>query len=168
MSSLPYIPLDEDFNLNVALLIILIHTLSKNRNDVLLLDRNKIQIFLYLIKNPSKLEAVMILAGKKNTSIDMTETYTIKSLSLNVDILFSTQKIKTLLKKLSILGWLRVTKSDGASYFSLTTQGESAYEQFGGEYFNSVKTYTKSLDKIKSLTSSKLNSILNEVFKVSK
>ncbi|MRD80627.1 hypothetical protein GJD54_07285 [Klebsiella pneumoniae] len=26
MSSLPYIPLDEDFNLNVALLIILIHT----------------------------------------------------------------------------------------------------------------------------------------------
>ncbi|MCU4690912.1 hypothetical protein N9723_28825, partial [Klebsiella pneumoniae] len=60
-----YIPLDEDFNLNVALLIILIHTLSKNRNDVLLLDRNKIQIFLYLIKNPSKLEAVMILAGKQ-------------------------------------------------------------------------------------------------------
>ncbi|MTF65014.1 hypothetical protein GJD72_14025 [Klebsiella pneumoniae] len=56
MISLPYIPLDEDFNLNVALLIILIHTLSKNRNDVLLLDRNKIQIFLYLIKNPSKLE----------------------------------------------------------------------------------------------------------------
>ncbi len=35
----------------------------------------------------------MILAGKQNTSIDMmTETYTIKSLSLNVDILFSTQK----------------------------------------------------------------------------
>ncbi|HBZ2126980.1 TPA: hypothetical protein MHK33_27220, partial [Klebsiella pneumoniae] len=26
MISLPYIPLDEDFNLNVALLIILIHT----------------------------------------------------------------------------------------------------------------------------------------------
>ncbi|KTQ97877.1 hypothetical protein NS75R_17700, partial [Enterobacter hormaechei subsp. xiangfangensis] len=76
MISLPYIPLDEDFNLNVALLIILIHTLSKNRNDVLLLDRNKIQIFLYLIKNPSKLEGVMILAGKQNTSIDMTETYT--------------------------------------------------------------------------------------------
>ncbi|HBR6436475.1 ABC-three component system middle component 4, partial [Klebsiella pneumoniae] len=114
------------------------------------------------------LEAVMILAGKQNTSIDMTETYTIKSLSLNVDILFSTPKIKTLLKKVSILGWLRVTKSDGASYFSLTTEGERAYEQFGGEYFNSVKTYTKSLDKIKSLTSSKLNSILNEVFKVSK
>ncbi|MEV9515703.1 hypothetical protein AB0171_06045 [Klebsiella pneumoniae] len=55
MSSLPYIPLDEDFNLNIALLIILIHTLSKNRNDVLLLDRNKIQIFLYLIKNPALL-----------------------------------------------------------------------------------------------------------------
>lgn len=126
MISLPYIPLDEDFNLNVALLIILIHTLSKNRNDVLLLDRNKIQIFLYLIKNPSKLEAVMILAGKQNTSIDMTETYTIKSLSLNVDILFSTPN-KNTFEKVSILGWLRVTKSDGASYFSLTTEGERAY-----------------------------------------
>jgi hypothetical protein len=168
MSTLPYIPLDEELNLNIALLVILIHNLKTNKNDILLLDKNKIQIFMYLIKNPSKLEDVMTLTGKKNASIDMSETYTIKSLSLNVDILFDSSKIKTLLKKLAIMGWLGVIKIDGVSYFSLTDLGESAYDELDGEYFNSVKIYTKSLDKIKSLPSSKLNSILNEVFKVSK
>ncbi|PHM28066.1 ABC-three component system middle component 4 [Xenorhabdus budapestensis] len=99
MNTLPYIPLDEELNLNISLLIILIHTLSKNKNDVWILNKNKAQIFMYLIKNPSKLEEVMTLTGKKNVSIDMSETYTIKSFSLNVDILFETSKIKTLLKK---------------------------------------------------------------------
>lgn len=168
MSMLPYIPLDEEINLNISLLIILIHSLSKNKNDVLLLDKNKVQIFMYLIKNPSKLEDVMVLAGKKNNSINMSETYTMKSLSLNVDILFETSKIKTLLKKLAALGWLRVNKIDGSSYFSLSNSGEDIYEELDGEYFDSIKNYTKSLGKIKSLSPNKLNAILNEVFKVSK
>ncbi|QTL41250.1 hypothetical protein HGO23_08080 [Xenorhabdus budapestensis] len=168
MNTLPYIPLDEELNLNISLLIILIHTLSKNKNDVWILNKNKAQIFMYLIKNPSKLEEVMTLTGKKNVSIDMSETYTIKSFSLNVDILFETSKIKTLLKKIAAMGFLSVKKIGNVTYFSLSYLGENFYNELDGEYFNSIKNYTKSLEKIKSLSSRKLNSILNEVFKVSK
>ena len=110
----------------------------------------------------------MTLTGKKNVSIDMSETYTIKSLSLNVDILFETAKINTLLKKIALMGGLSVKKNDDTTYFSLTEQGEKIYNELDSEYFRSIKNYTKSLEKIKSLSSSKLNSILNEVFKVSK
>ncbi|WP_337064495.1 ABC-three component system middle component 4 [Rouxiella badensis] len=168
MNTLPYIPLDEELNLNICLLVILIHSLSKNKNDIWILNKNKAQIFMYLIKNPSRLEDVMTLTGKKNVSIDMSETYTIKSLSLNVDILFETAKINTLLKKLALMGGLSVKKNDDATYFSLTDQGEKIYNELDSEYFRSIKNYTKSLEKIKSLSSCKLNSILNEVFKVSK
>ncbi|MCM2368545.1 MULTISPECIES: ABC-three component system middle component 4 [Proteus] len=168
MNVLPYIPLDEELNLNVSLFIILLRNLSKNKNNVWILNKNKAQIFMYLIKNPSRLEDVMTLMGKGSISIDISETYTIKSLSLNVDILFENSKINTLLKKIALMGCLNVKKIEGTTFFSLTDYGEEIYNELDGEYFQSIKNHTKSLGKIKSLSSSKLNSILNEIFKVSK
>ncbi|PHM28065.1 hypothetical protein Xbud_01795 [Xenorhabdus budapestensis] len=66
------------------------------------------------------------------------------------------------------MGFLSVKKIGNVTYFSLSYLGENFYNELDGEYFNSIKNYTKSLEKIKSLSSRKLNSILNEVFKVSK
>jgi hypothetical protein len=168
MNVLPFIPLDEEVNLNIAILIIILSSLSKNKNGVLLLDKDKIQIFMYLIKNPSKLEEVLLLTGKKTAPIDTEDTFTMKSLSLNVDMLFDSMKVKSLLKKLALLGMLNVSKVDGVSFFSLTECGDKVYQELDGEFFMKIKKLAKNIDKIKSLTFGKLNSLLNEVFKVSK
>jgi len=168
MNALPFIPLDEEVNLNIAILIIILSTLSKNKNGVFLLDKNKIQIFMYLIKNPSKLEDILLLTGKKSAPIAMEETFTMKSLSLNVDMLFDSMKVNSLLKKLALLGMLNVSKVDGVSFFSLTEYGDEVYQELDDEFFLKINRLAKNLDKIKSLTSGNLNSLLNEVFKVSK
>lgn len=165
MNDLPYIPLDEEFNLNLGMLIILLMTLGINRAGNSVIDLDKSQIFMYLLKNPSKIDKVMLIAGKKKPEIDEEETYTIKSLSSNVDILFKNSKIKHLLRYMSAKGMLTVAKNDKKSYLKLTDAGLEICENLTGSFYESVKRNALSLDSIKSLPTSKLYKILNEVFK---
>lgn len=61
---LPYIPLDEELSLNFSLMVLTISELSHSSRGSLNLDINKLQIFLYLIKNPSKISYLLNIAGK--------------------------------------------------------------------------------------------------------
>ncbi|EIR5677461.1 hypothetical protein LW936_004703, partial [Escherichia coli] len=97
-NNLPYIPLDEEYSLNFAMLAIAISILSHSKKGVLSLDINKIQIFMYLIKNPSKIDCALTVSGKKPACVESQLTYTIKSFSSNVDILFDNSKVKYLIK----------------------------------------------------------------------
>lgn len=98
MNDLPYIPLDEEFSLNLCILIIIIEGLGENKNHNAIMDINKAQIFMYLVKNPSKIMRAMYLFGKKIPIIEVEETHTIKGLSLNADILFDSKKNKRINK----------------------------------------------------------------------
>lgn len=165
MNNLPYIPLDEEFTLNLGILTILLSSLGMNRAGNYIIDLDKAQIFMYLLKNPSKIDKVMMLAGKKTPEIDENETHTIKSLSSNVDILFKNRKIKHLLKYMSAKGLLAVVKNDIKSYLKLTDSGIKFYEALGGSFYDSVRRNSDALGSIKSIPSSKLYKILNELFK---
>lgn len=165
MSSLPYIPLDEEFSLNIGILAIILENLSKNRNGNAVLDIDKAQFFMYLMKNPAKIEKVMLFLGKKIPIIDEKETRTIKSLSNNVDILFDNKKIKTILKTMAIRGLLVVERDAEKSYLKLSEAGEGFAASLNGDFFVSIRNYSESLSSLKSLSSSKLYKILNEVFK---
>lgn len=164
MNSLPYIPLDEEFSLNIGILAIILENLSKNRNGNAVLDIDKAQFFMYLMKNPAKIEKVMLFLGKKIPVIDEKETHTIKSLSNNVDILFDNKKIKTILKTMAIRGLLDVERYEEKSYLKLSGTGEDFARSLNGDFFVSIRNYSESLDSLKSLPSSKLYKILNEVF----
>lgn len=93
--SLPYLLIDDDFSLNYSLLALIIYKLGLSPKNNAVLDFEKIQAFMYLAKNPSKINEVLRLAGKKFIPIDSQYTYTIESLSTNVDILFNRSKLKT-------------------------------------------------------------------------
>lgn len=169
MNDLPYIPLDEELSLNLGILTIVLKTLGENKNGSAVLDINKIQIFMYLLKNPSKIEKTMIVAGKSKPNISLRDTYTIKGLSLNVDILFNTYKIKTLFKHMAARNYIIASKKDNTSptLITLSEEGNIFYESLTGEYFTSLIETSKVLNPLKSNTTSKLNKILNEVFKES-
>ncbi|UEM40637.1 ABC-three component system middle component 4 [Pectobacterium aquaticum] len=164
MNALPYIPLDEELSLNLAIFSKILHLLGKNKLGKPTLDIDKAKIFMYLIKNPSKIERVMILAGKKAPSIDITQIYTIKSMSINVDILFSKEKIKEILINMSALGFLTVKKIEDVTFLELSESGLSFAESLVGGYYDQIHLYIDGVSSLKSLSASKLYKILNNVF----
>ncbi|AUX71584.1 ABC-three component system middle component 4 [Erwinia pyrifoliae] len=164
MNALPYIPLDEELSLNLAIFSKILHVLGKNKLGKPTMDIDKAKIFMYLIKNPSKIERVMILADKKPPSIETTEIYTIKSMSINVDILFSKEKIKEILINMSALGFLTVKKIEEVTFLELSESGVSFAESLAGGYYDQIYLYIDGISSLKSLNASKLYKILNNVF----
>ena len=165
-SDLPYLIIDEEYDFNVAILILLINGLAINSKNNPKLDLSKIQFYMYLLKNPSKINRVLEAAGKKHTHLDERQTYTIESLAVNVDILYNTAKIKSLLKKASSIGALDVVNDNKSEiYYLLTDKGKKLAEDFKVDYFEVISKHIKSVKPLQSISSSKLFSILNTVFK---
>lgn len=164
--NLPYIPLDEEYSLNIAILTVAISILSHNKKGKLCLDINKLQVFIYLLKNPSKIDLALLLSGKKPACVEKQLTYTIKSFSSNVDVLFNNEKVKCLIKKMSSCGLLLAKKESGESVkLFLSDKGMAFAGSFNEGYFKDIRTLSNALLPLQSFQASKLNSIINQVFK---
>lgn len=172
LSSLPYIPIDEELDLNTAMLVLLLSKLSTNKKGRLVLDLEKIQIFLYLIKNPSKISKILRLAEKPSSPLDKKLTHTIESMSSNVDILFNRQKIRILIRRLAALGFLKCegTAESNSIRFSLSDSGAAFANSLENEvsdekYISSLIEIISKLESLQSQPNTKLNNWLNSLFK---
>ncbi|BCG65738.1 MAG: hypothetical protein methR_P3592 [Methyloprofundus sp.] len=168
-SELPYLYIDDECDFNVAILLLIIDNLALNIRKNYKLDFNKIQFFMYLIRNPSKINKVLEEAGKQQVLLNEKQTYTIESLSVNVDILHDRSKVKFLLKKLASIGLLDVVNDNknGISYF-LTNEGEKLASELCIGYFETIIQNLDNIKSLQSMSSTQLFSILNSVFKGNK
>lgn len=172
ISSLPYIPIDEEIELNLVVILILLSRLSENKKKNLVLDFEKIQIFMYLMKNPSKINKILMLADKPSAPLDERWTHTIESMSSNVDILFNREKVKVLVKRLAALGFLRCSFSvDSHLLYALSDAGLHFSNSLffdGSEiksYVGSLIEITEKLKPLQAQSNSKIYAWLNSIFK---
>lgn len=184
---LPYLIIDDDFSLNYTLVALILYKLALSPKNKAVLDFEKIQIFLYLIKNPSKINMMLSLAGKKSVYMNPQYTFTIESLSTNVDILFKREKLECLVKELAARGMLacEIEPSQGSLKYLLNEKGcefaeglvnnsdrkyaddptKSNVAPASEKYFSDVLELISSLSALQSQSNSKLNKYLNAIFK---
>lgn len=166
MKSLPYIVPDDDAFLNAGLLLLIIGCLSKTNRGKLLLNNEKMLIFMYLIKNPSLLVEVLQRLGRPAPRLTQEELYSVSSISVNLDPLFDHDWLKGLLMHVSSLGFLRADYRKGEGFmYSLSDEAVAAVDNLTGDYFARVREYITHLDSIKGESVSSLNALLNTVFK---
>lgn len=166
MYSLPYFVPDQDYNLNTSLLLLTLSYLSKTEKGRHLVNNERLLIYMYLIKNPTIIKNLLGNVGDFELILNDTEKYSVGSISINLDPLFDTNWIKSLLKNAARKGYIEATyrKDDGFMY-SLTEDGASVVKQLNGGYLDRVRLYLKNLNTIKSMTSSNLNKLLGDVFR---
>lgn len=163
---IPFIDVDNDLNFNLALVLFAINEFSLNKLNNLKLDFSKLQVLVYLLKNPSKINSFLECSGQKHAAIDDKQLHTVESLSINVDVLFNRDKLKTILKLLLSKGLVRVINDDknGLSYF-LTPDGKRVVSELSGGYFEIVTSHLSALKPLQSMAPTKLFSTINTVFK---
>lgn len=172
-ATLPFLPVDEELNLNVGLVLIIMMVLGQTSKGKYVLDFEKIQIFLYLVKNPSKISSILSMVSDKYIYIDPQFTHTIESMSSNVDSLFIKDKLKNIIKYLAYLGFLACHRAqgDGYFYYHLNDQGILFVQSLISEdekqlgYFFSAYQLVGHLKLLQSQSNSKLNMFLNSIFK---
>ncbi|WP_432432334.1 ABC-three component system middle component 4 [Janthinobacterium lividum] len=166
MVRIPYLNPDQDVNINTGLLILIIFFLGKSARDIALLNNDRLLIFLYLLKNPIILDNVLEQVGRREISLTNVELYSINSISINLDPLFDREWLKSLLMRLSAMGYLAITyrKTDGFMYL-LTDSGREVAENISGPYFDRIKIYLKNLEMIKSESTTNINRLINNIFR---
>lgn len=166
MGFLPYLNPDINDELNVGLLLLLIHELSRTERGRLLLNNERLLILMYLVKNPVILERVLLELGRQGVTLDDTEAYSVNSISVNVDPLFDNTWIKRILKYAASRSFIVATlrKSDGFMY-TLSTEGEETVKKLSGDYFSRVREYTNKLKQLNTVSNSNLNKLLNSIFR---
>jgi len=65
MFKLPYIIADDELELNLIILLMLTDKLNATSRGTLVLNNERLTVYLYLVKNPNILNNLLIMLSKK-------------------------------------------------------------------------------------------------------
>jgi hypothetical protein len=166
MRSLPYLVPEQDNFLNSGIVLLAIQNLGKTTRGTLLLNNERLLIFMYLIRNPLVMAKLLNQLGRPTLLLSEEEVHSVSSLAVNLDPLFDTDWIKHLLQRLASVGLLsvRYRKVEGFLY-DLTEAGEKVSEKLTGDYFDKARKYISAIDSVKTEPTATLNSALNNIFR---
>ena len=164
MKSVPYLTPENNSQLNVAILIIILQTLSSTAKGKLLLNNERLRIIFYLVKNPLVMNKLLWRLGVQPAHLEEQEFYSVASLALNLDPLFDTKYLKDLLKHIASLKFISVgyRKNDGFVY-QLNPKGKIVAEKLSGNYLDKLREHLISLSAIKSTSTPALNSVIESI-----
>lgn len=166
MRPLPYVIPDNSIFLNVGTLLLTISILGKSPQGKILLNNERLLIFMYLVKNPVILAQIASRIGSTQVDLAVEDALSVSSLSVNVDSLFDHNWIKSLLRHLASLDFLVAgyRKADGFVY-SLTEKGAGAADALIGNYYEKVRRLLHALEPAKTQPTTSLNKMINEIFR---
>jgi hypothetical protein len=166
MRSLPYLVPEQDDSLNSGIVLLTIKNLGKTSRGRLLMNNERLLIFMYLIKNPLVMAKVLNQLGRSSPTLGEQDTHSVSSLAVNLDPLFDADWIKRLLQYIASVGLLAVQyrKAEGFLY-GLTEAGDKIAEKLTGNHYDKVREYISALDTVKAESTANLNSALNSIFK---
>ena len=164
---LPFIEPENDIYINLCVLLLLINALAKTNRGTLKLNNNRLHIFLYLLKNPTALNKVLSILGKGNVILQDRDTYSVTSISPNIDPLFDREALKSLLSVMVVKKLVSVTyKKDGGFFYCLSESGKYAVSGLNDEYLLEIRRLCGKLKVLLSYTEGQLNKTINRIIRM--
>lgn len=155
--NLPFIDPDRNLHLNLAVILIIVGRLSNSKRGKSVLDKNRINIYHYLLSNPTQLQLAISKSGKSPPKIDVENEYNLKALAPDIDEAYDTKETALLIQALIEKNLIRCSLSDdGSALYSMTSEGEQIEHSLTSEYFDMIRTYCCNLLDLQSTTVSKL------------
>jgi hypothetical protein len=166
MNNLPFIQPRKELYLNISVILIIIGHMSTTPRGKKNLNIEKLQMFYYLVNNPIVLNKVIVLAEKNKVYIEDSYFYLVDSISLDVDDLYDRDKIKILIKMISLQGYLSVDfNEDNGFSFYLNERGVEVLSSLNSNYFEKINKYVEAIYFLRSLTASKISGLISNAIR---
>jgi len=163
---LPFLDSDDDMHMNLCVLLIVINTLGRTKKGVLKMNNGRLHIFLYLLKNPTVLNQMLALLGKDVINLIERDTFSITSISPNIDSLFDREALKSLISILISKKLITVVYKKDTGFFYVSNEvGVRVTSELNNNYFHEVNSLCDKLKEIISISDSDLNKSLNQTFR---
>jgi hypothetical protein len=153
---------DNDLTLNIAILLVILAILGKTTRGKLLMNNERLQLCFHFLKNPVILNNALVAHDKPRAKLQNYDEYSIASIAKNFDPLHDSRRLKALLQRAASLNLITVEyrKAEGFMY-DLSQIGMGLVEQLEGEYYDSLRSYAKSLTHLNSVSTTNLNEIVD-------
>lgn len=162
--TLPFLNADEDVHVNIGIIIIIIGTLSQTNKKVPKLNNEKLHAFYFLVKNPVVLNSFLNTTGKGNVILSEIDSFSVTSISPNLEPLFDRMLLKSLLAILISKKLIDVVYKENKGFFySLTPTGEAVLHSLKEEFFIEIKLLCEKLKSVISLNETIFNSALQSI-----
>lgn len=155
--NLPFIDPDRNIHLNLAIVLIIVGRLSNSKRGKGVLDKSRINIYHYLLTNPTQLQLAVLNSGKTPPRIDVENEFNLKALAPDIDEAYDTKEIALLIQALIEKNLISCSPSDdGSALYSITPEGEQLEQSLTSEYFDVIRAYCRNLIELQSIAVSKL------------
>lgn len=157
MTNLPYLDPNKELSLQAGVVLILLEKLAETKRGKLVLNFERLQVFFYLIQKPTSLNSVLRKAGKSTANLKYYETYSVNTVSHNIDALTDRSDLKAIIQYLASRSLLKCeyTKSEGF-VFSLSEIGAAATAQLESVHFADLRRLAESLISLQTQSVTKL------------
>lgn len=164
---LPFLTPDDDLHFNLAVITLIVRFLSQTKRGTLKLSNERLHVYHFLVRNPVKLNQVMEVLGKENVLLSHQDSYSVASISANVDPLFDRESLKSLLTILIAQKLVEVEykKNDGFLY-KLSAKGKELADLLNDEYYTEIKLNCNRLKSTLSMSQSNLNNALGQIMRM--
>lgn len=155
--NLPFVDPDRNLHLNLAVVLIIVSRLNKSKRGKSVLDQDRINIYHYLLSNPTQLQFVILKSGKLPPTIGIEDEFSLKALAPDLDEAYDTKETGLLIQALIEKNLIRCSLSDdGSALYSITSEGEQIEQALVADYFDMIRAYCHNLLDLQSTTVSKI------------
>jgi hypothetical protein len=149
---LPYTSPERDLHFNVALALLVLDHLAETNRKKLLLNLDRLSLFIFLLKNPLIATRLLHLLGHQSFNVEDSESFSVRSLAPSWDELLNYGQVKTLVRYLGARKMLCAAyrKSDGVM-LNLTELGKSSAQSLDGPFFQRATSRLQLLTKLNNI-----------------
>ncbi len=166
--NLPFVIPENDWELNLLLVLLVIyhlHTTSRGKN---IIDIERLNIYIYLVKNPHILHKVLIRLSKNNFLLKSYEVLSFKADRNDSETLCRNKILKYYIQILLANSFIKVKYDEKIGFVFIPTNKAENYINFEDKYLNRVIIFIEKIEQINSIPVSKINltirNILSERF----
>ncbi|MGB7402181.1 MAG: ABC-three component system middle component 4 [Arcobacter sp.] len=163
MNNLPYYIPDYELDLNLSLLVIVLHNMERTKRGKLIVNNENLIFFIFLIKNPSILNNLLYSTNNGKLNLDNNDIYNIETISNHTDFLYDSKWLKLLLQSASQKEIIVVSyRKDSSFVYSLTEKGTEIYDNLSeNNYFQKIQQFAFKMRVFQQYKTKDLNNMIN-------
>lgn len=161
--NLPFVIPENDLDLNLLLVYTVVYHLHKTSTDKLILDMERLNIYMYLVKNPHILYKLLVKLSKKIFVLKSYEILSFKADNNDSESLYNNKILKYYIQILMTNNLIKTEYNEKIGFVFSPISEANNYMNFDIKYFKRVLNFIEKLKQINSTSLSQINTTVKNI-----
>lgn len=162
-NDLPFVIPEDDLELNLLLVLLTVYHLCKTSSGKNILSIERLNIYVYLIKNPHILHRVLIRLSKKSFLLKSYEVLSFKADNNGSDILYNSKVLKYYIQMLMANNMIKMEYCEQIGFVCTPTDEAENYIKVDSRYFKRILNFIDKMKQINSTSTSAVNTAIKNI-----